>query len=210
MNEVHFFPEPHEYYARANKKYLLPSASEIISKAVDKGFHDHEAARRARHLGTAVHKLTELHDLDDLGEYDQRLSGYLLAWKLAKKELGIKKFDMIETPLADYDHWYATTPDRIYKDLSIDIKTGNKYKEHRLQTAAHLTAARANGIKIKCRMIIYIEREGFEADEHTNPFDIQAWEAALNIYKFKDERIFGRIAKFHHDITKVSCEQPKR
>jgi hypothetical protein len=118
----------------------LPSVTEILLSAgiIDRSFFTVDAALR----GTRVHEACELLDLGVLDEssVDGRISGYLDAYRKFKRESGWE-FDLVESPVSDFAHLYAGSPDRLRVGRprrEVDLKTGAFERWHPLQAAAYI------------------------------------------------------------------------
>ena len=171
-----------ENHVYTNKGKVLPGVTEIIDSAGLKPFYD-SGTTYYLDLGTAIHKLFELYGTDDLGEFIPAYQPYL-------------------------DNWIKFRRD--YKDLDetlLDIKTGQKYKWHPIQTAGYkilyeysrpqgnfievklMTDSFAGTIdrvfsstgRIKNRMVIYVSPEEYKIIEHKNEND-------LEVHQFKKTR----------------------
>jgi len=75
------FDEPSHVYRWRGE--VVPSVTQILSPLVNYAMVPPEALERARLLGQAVHRMTELHDLDDLDEdsLTPEMLPYLAGWK---------------------------------------------------------------------------------------------------------------------------------
>lgn len=179
--------ENHVYTDEKGKS--LPGVTQIIGEAGLKPSYD-SGTTYYMDLGEAIHKLLELYDKDDLGEYLPAYQPYLDAWIKFKKDYP----DLDETLL--------------------DLKTGQKYKWHPIQTAGYqilyeysrpqgkhielrLKADSFAGTidrvysstgKIKNRMAVYISLEGYKVENHKNPNDLIVFNSALTLYQFKKTR----------------------
>lgn len=75
---------------------VLPSVTQILSSMYDFKFVDPEVLQRAAVFGTAVHRVCELHDLDDLvmDSVDAALLPYLQAWQRFLREKHVKVLEV--------------------------------------------------------------------------------------------------------------------
>lgn len=179
--------ETHTYSDETGKVY--PSVTQLIDAAGLKSSYD-SGTTYYTDLGEAVHKLLELYDKDDLGEYNPAYQPYLDAWIKFKK---------------DYPGLDETIG---------EIKTGRKYKWHPIQiggyqvlyeysrpTGNHIelplnTDSFAGTIdrvysstgKIKKRINIYISPDGYKVQEYENSDDVEIFNAVLKLYKWKNTR----------------------
>lgn len=179
--------ETHTYSDENGKVY--PSVTQLIDAAGLKSTYDSGTTYYAD-LGEAVHKLLELYDKDDLGEYNPAYQPYLDSWIKFKN---------------DYPGLDETL---------LDIKTGQKYKWHPIQTAGyqvlyehhqlkgcHIELPLLNNTfagtidriysstgKIKKRMAVYISPDGYKVEDHREVNDFLVFNAALILYIFKNTR----------------------
>lgn len=139
------FDEPTHTYRFGDR--IVPSVTQVLDRAHSFGFVTAEVLAAAQDRGTFVHKLCELHDLDDLhpSEYDGTdHAGYLQAWVkfLADKR---PNWAGIERRCYSQRFSFAGTMDRcgtleqFGRDRwIIDIKTSaQKYRVWGMQTAAY-------------------------------------------------------------------------
>lgn len=185
--DINFEPEKHEYWYEG---LLIPNYSSIVGCVFGNKFEnvpDHILEAK-RILGSRVHKMAEMYDLGETFEVED-LGSYLKQWILFQKDFEIidKDFSVIEEPLFSKKNWFCCTPDRITSGGTlIDIKTGKKYKEHRLQTACQKIAVEENyNIKVKQRICIYLTPDTYKVDIHENDNDLKYWEGILNTFKWK-------------------------
>lgn len=110
MSELLFDPVEHAYTVAGKR---LPSVTQILSPLVDYSMVPRDVLERAQKLGTAVHRMTELYDLDDL-DMDclaDELVPYLTAWIKFRAESGFVP-ETIEKRLYHPALRFAGTPDR--------------------------------------------------------------------------------------------------
>ena len=176
--------ETHIYKDESGKIY--PSVTEIIGSAGLKPSYDSGTTYYVD-LGEAVHKLLELYDKDDLGEFVPAYQPYLDAWIKFRK---------------DYQGLDETI---------LDIKTGQKYKWHPIQTAGYqilyeysrpkgnhielslasdsfcgtIDRAYSSTGKIKKRMVVYISKDGYKIEPHKDQNDVYIFKAALSLFLWK-------------------------
>jgi hypothetical protein len=105
------FDEPSHVYRYDGT--VIPSVTQIIAPLSDYSMINPEVMKRAQELGTAVHRMTELHDRDDLEEesLDEEFHGDLLAWKRFKQDMNFMPLT-IECRLFDKMRGFAGTSDR--------------------------------------------------------------------------------------------------
>ena len=87
MSTLVFNEEKHEYSVSGVR---YPSVTQILAPLVDYSQVPRAVLERARKLGQAVHRMTELFDLDDLDMDDlaDELRPYLTAWIKFRAETG--------------------------------------------------------------------------------------------------------------------------
>lgn len=110
MAELLFDPIEHAYSVAGKR---VPSVTQILSPLVDYSMVPRDVLERAQKLGTAVHRMTELYDLDDL-DMDclaDELVPYLTAWIKFRAESGFVP-ETIEKRLHHPALRYAGTSDR--------------------------------------------------------------------------------------------------
>lgn len=168
----------------------VPSVSTIIMPAYDFRFVSAEAMAKASKHGTMVHKTVELFErgtlnLDTLHPF---LSDHLKQWQKFKNEC---QFTYLrgEQLVASERHQYCGTYDCDGllgdSELLLDLKTGQKYPPHALQTAGYKTAAIEMGLlppDIR-RGSLYLSRDSYELSFHTK--DTQDVPAFLGLRTFR-------------------------
>lgn len=181
-----FDAEKHEY--RWNG-VVVPSVTQILKSLglIDATWYTEEARDR----GSMIHLATALDDRGELDEssVDERIAGYLAAWRFFLAESGFA-FEEIEEPRYSMDLGYAGTADRIGKlrgSLAVgDIKTGSPEPWHRLQTAAYVTARFGNAWRVAARFVVYLSDDGkYRLITHTDPSDFFAWRACANLFNWR-------------------------
>jgi hypothetical protein len=87
MMTLLFDPVEHVYTVGARR---VPSVTQTLAPLVDYSQVPPAVLKRAQELGTAVHRMTELHDLDDLDTdaLSSELLPYLTAWMRFRAETG--------------------------------------------------------------------------------------------------------------------------
>lgn len=146
----------------------------------------------AQERGTAVHRATELDDLDDLDEdsLDPMIVPYLEAWRQFKRDTR-PVFHAIEQRVFSKRHWYAGTLDRIatlqgVRGISmLDIKTCVKVgKEVGPQTAAYAEAI--EGYRISNRFAVQLRPDGtYRLIPCKERSDWAVFHSALTLYNWK-------------------------
>jgi hypothetical protein len=139
--------------------------------------------------GSAVHKITELYDYGRLAEADERLTGFLNAYKAFLRDTGFKP-SLIEHRVVSSTHRYAGTLDRIGmigpKTALVDIKSGTPAKAAALQTAGYRMAHKEmTGEAIEIRLALRLSSDGkYSVTQYTD--------------HSKDERIFAAAVSLWH------------
>lgn len=123
--ELNFDPDTHTYKVG---NVVMPSVTTLLQPLYDFRFVNPETLQRAADFGTAVHRVCELYDLDDLvmDSVDRAISPYLRAWQQFLSEMSVKIIEVEKR----YHHTalgYAGTLDRILlvngRPSLTDIKT---------------------------------------------------------------------------------------
>jgi hypothetical protein len=186
-----FDPVEHAYTLGEKR---LPSVTQTLAPLIDYSQVPKAVLERAQQLGTAVHRLTELYDLDDLDteSLSQELMPYLTAWMRFRAETGFVP-ELIEQRYHHPALNFAGTLDRTGliggRRAVIDIK-----KMLRLgpvigvQLAAYKELCIRNGVQIEDRYGL-----GLRADRTYRlvPFkdkgDWPVFLSLLTIRNFKDK-----------------------
>lgn len=133
-------------------------------------------------LGTAVHQLTELMDRGQADRYTfhPKVEAFKPCWANVRRLVPFE-IEAIEEPEYHPDLDYAGIPDRVAiwekTRTLVEVKTGQKYPWHPLQTAPYAALA-----ECKRRLIFYLDPTkplGFTMEEHTDRADWQKFRAAL-------------------------------
>ncbi|PFH08128.1 hypothetical protein BCF11_0480 [Collimonas sp. PA-H2] len=105
-----FDTSKHEYRWNGN---VVPSVTQILSPMMNFSMLNPEVLQRAQKLGTAVHRMTELYDKDDLDtdSLSDELKPYLTAWIRFKDDCGFEPAT-IESQLYHPIHGFSGTSDR--------------------------------------------------------------------------------------------------
>ena len=153
----------------------------------------------AQDRGTAVHKATELDDLEMLDEdsLDIDLMPYLEAWRQFRADM---KFEpervekMVYHPAIRYagtlDRTGTMTWKRARRKVILDVKTGPKSRGIGLQLAAYQAALKAElGDEIKTRVSVHLKPDGkYMIEEYTDTSDLRVFLAMLTSYKWMKEK----------------------
>lgn len=188
-NKVWFEEGSHSYYADEARTQLLPYYSGIIKEVLGDKFANvpSDVLENARIRGTEVHRATQM--LDEGKSFTTDFPGHVEQWERFKLDFGMsnKKFDLIEQPLFCKELWFGITPDRIYKNTLVEIKTScQSYPEYRLQTAAQALAILENfGVKIEKRMLVFLTDSTYRTEIHAGIKDFEAWKAVNKVFQWK-------------------------
>jgi len=153
----------------------------------------------AQERGTAVHKATELDDMEILDDdsLDHDLLPYLEAWRKFKADVKFEP-ERIERIVYHPAHRYAGTLDRTgsmawgraRRKVILDLKTGPKSRGIGLQLAAYKEALKAElGDEINVRVSVHLKNDGnYFVEEYTNPSDFRVFLAMLTSYRWMKEK----------------------
>lgn len=189
MSVVEFHDASHTYRVDG---HVTPSVTQILRVIDDLSKIPAEYLERARVLGTAVHRATELFDLHDLDEasLDPMIVPYLEAWKRFRLETGFV-VEAVESRLHHAVYGYCGTLDRRGvlhgKRVVIDIKSGELYPSHGPQTAAYQKAdEHMTGAPIEARYVVQLTDTGrYSLQPMKDATDWSTFLAALTIHRFK-------------------------
>lgn len=186
-----FNADLHAYYFNGER---VPSVTQIIEPMYDFRFVKPEVLESARILGTAVHKTVELFEKGTLDEdaTPPRLIKYLDQWKAFKRDLKFDPVDMgkrMYSPTFGYagtDDTYGVMSDH-YMPVGLDIKTGQSYPAHALQTAGYKemrveTDGAANNYR---RGSIYLSETEYHLKFHDDVNDRSVFLSLLTTHKWR-------------------------
>jgi len=193
---IEFNEERHEY---KHEGRVVPGVTSVLADIglANYDYVDAETMEAAAKFGKAVHRVTELHDHNDLilKGLDPILKKYLNQWKKFLKDSGAKIIE-IERRVFCKVYFYCGTLDRVIeidgKYYVLDIKTGCKMKSHALQNAAYKYAYFNESIngEISRRLgkttyTLYLKEDSYKLEPHKDKNDINFFLSALQIYNFK-------------------------
>ncbi len=181
---MEFNAEKHEYRVDG---IVVPSVTEIIKVSLLSSQYTGNTIKMD--IGTKVHLTTQYYDNGDLDESDLHptLHDYLQSWKSFVKDFN-PKFNLVETMLYHRKFRYAGTIDRYAeiggKNTLIDIKTGQEYCWHPIQTEGYKYLLEDNGYKVDKTACVYLNHidGNYKYREHKQP---NMFLACLSIYNFK-------------------------
>jgi hypothetical protein len=182
-NNVQFDAKSHEYRVGGEK---LPSVTGLLKKAglIDTEWMDEAAMTR----GTYVHEACQYDDEGGVDEasLDPVILPYVLGWRKAKRELGLKVLE-VEQRVCHEAMRYCGTLDRVVglrgRRVLVDLKTGSPSHWHRIQTAAYAQAKRwMEPAVVLDRAALYLTAEGrYRWEAHQDRTDFEVWKAVVTL-----------------------------
>lgn len=189
-------------FDEASHRYTLdgkavPGVSEIIEAAYDFRFVDAAAMEKARDLGKKVHKTVELFEQGTLDEktlhplLHKRLDGYK-RFKDDYRYVSVAQEEKVASRKYGFcgtlDNRGLLLPAHVAdpeEELLLDVKTGDEYAPHKLQTAGYKIAA----VEMQLlnpnakRLSLYLDEDGYRVRWHThNAMDEVAFISLRNFY----------------------------
>jgi len=162
---------------------------------IEDDFYTEESRIRGRYVHQAI-MYEEREGLDE-SSVDERLAGYVAAYRGFVRDVRPGRCLLLEQPLAHRLYEYAGTPDQIREIKGhlalLDHKTGQPAPWHGLQTAAYVelayctadlwwTGATAPRLR---RYVLYLRPDGtYRLVEHTDWKDWKLFLAALAVAQF--------------------------
>lgn len=192
---LRFDAKQHRYWLGGRE---LPSVTTVL-KSVGIIDPSKYAGGDAALRGTYVAEATALLDRGELdeGAIDDRLAGYVRAWRAFVKGNGVETL-LVEERVHHPGYGYAGTLDRTVKfhclRWLIDIKTGGRERWHSLQTSAYLCCLEAIEAQTEIshhyrRAAVYLKPDGtYKLDRHDSPDDWDVFLSALNVCHWKEKR----------------------
>ncbi len=192
MSTALTFDEESHVYEMAGKR--LPSVTQLLKPLIDYSMIAADVLERARQLGQAVHRTTELYDNNDLDEdsLSEELRPYLDAWKRFRVDTGFVPIT-IEHRMSHPTLGYAGTSDRtgevkgrvavvdIKKMLTLGPAIGP-------QLAAYQEAHRKEGLDVLDRYALGLRADGtYRLQLYTDPVDWQCFLAHLTIHNWRNK-----------------------
>lgn len=173
---------------------IVPSVTQILEQIDDLWRVPPAVLEASRQLGTAVHRASELDDLNDLDEssVSTQIAPYLDAWRRFRREVPWKIVGM-EKRVFHPVHRYAGTYDRLFETPTglalVDLKSGASYPSHGPQTAAYAEAHRAEtGQHVAERYVLQVDGNGrYKLTRHADATDLPVFLSALTIYRYKQK-----------------------
>lgn len=185
MNNVIFESTEHRYFSD-NREY--PSYSKIMKHFGMIPDYDRFGNEASLNFGKAIHKLCELYDMNDLGDFDPQLepwlNGYMRFLEAYKPE-----WELIESPLVSKVWGFGGTPDRfglMKKASLVDFKSGTEDPAHAIQTGAYEILVEENlKIKVKARYSLYLLPNDFRLIPHKKQSDKSIFIGLAQAYQWK-------------------------
>lgn len=186
------FDEPTHVY-RWNG-VVAPSVTTILAPLIDYSMVNPAVLERGRQLGSAVHRMTELHDQDDLDEssLDDAMLQYLEGWKKFRRDTGFIP-DTIERRMYHPQYGYCGTSDRTgtikRQKAVVDIKKMMTLgKVIGVQLAAYQAMHNLNGEGITHRYALGLRPDGtYRLEPFLNPKDFNVFLSLLNVMNWRKE-----------------------
>ena len=189
-SQLDFNPSGHIYKLDGA---IVPSVTRILSDL--RLIPDYPQVEIYKARGRAVHLATELFDHGKLAEIDERLEGYLEAWKGFKMASGFE-CQLIEHRVFSNLFKYAGTIDRVGaldgKPTIVDIKSGAIAGYAALQTSAYRRALlESDGIEVHRRVAVQVNSTGkfkvVEYQDHAG--DDRLFLAALGVWRWREKNL---------------------
>lgn len=185
---ITFDPQAHAYTVNGKPAVSVTTALSVLQ---DWSRVDAELLQRAADFGTAVHRMVELYEQNDLdeGALDAKLKPYLdgyKAFRIAKDP----RWEFVEVPVASEALRCAGTPDLIgligKTRWCIDIKSSAHVPVTvGAQTAAYVELAKeTHGIRCAKRGCLILTPGGYKLTPLSEPSDYSLFVSALNCWRF--------------------------
>lgn len=171
----------HACYWKGKRQRAVGTILKTAARALNPWAKDEitPESRARMDRGATVHETLELFDKGTLGGFDPAIQGYIDAWSVAKKDLGVQTFTAIEEPRFSAAHGYWGILDRLAGKLVLEIKTGEaRPSSYRVQTAAYCCLW-----GVERGVVVYLNADGTYAVEHVTTDDFAAWGMALSLAK---------------------------
>ena len=199
MRNIRFDPVEGKYWDGARE---VPRVSRILEET-GHGFRGPRGSDWHKEKGTLVHRATALYDAGtlDWDSLDATIRPYVEAWKKFKSDTGCKCI-AVETILYSEDLDYAGTADRVCvlpkvsgREMILDIKSGGKTKDHRLQLGAYTAAWADAALPRVSSANVYLKPSGKYSLTLFSPEETAAnvadWLAVLAEYRRQEEDLWS-------------------
>lgn len=184
-----FDPEKHEYALDGSP---IPSVSKVIEPLYDFRFVSPENLERARQRGHAIHKTIELFEQNRLNF--ETLHPDL--WKCLEQWMDFKEVtsfvprrqeQMVYSEKYGYAGTFDTDGTMAGDEMLLDIKGGQKYEPHKIQTAAYKLAGVERGILTEnCRRAsLYITPDNWTLEFHRDEGERVVFLSLLTVLKWR-------------------------
>lgn len=188
---LEFIESDHSYWVDG---VSVPGVTDLLRPITDYSKVPPDLLARGQQMGTAVHRLTELYDRDDLDmdSLDPIFLPYLDAWKKFRSETGFVP-DTIEHQMHHPTLRYAGTSDRtgIVKGeyAVIDIKKMMVLgPQIGVQLAAYAELHKSEGRKVKRRYALGLRPDGtYRLVEYTEKSDWTVFVSLLNLRSWREK-----------------------
>jgi hypothetical protein len=200
MTDLIFDPTEHTYTVGTQR---VPGVTATLAPLVDYSMIPKAVLERAQQLGTAVHRMTELYDLDDLDEegLSDELLPFLTAWRKFRAETGFVP-ELIEKRFHHPALRFAGTLDRtglisgrralvdIKKMLTLGPVVG-------VQLAAYAELCRVNGHEVQDRYGLGLRKDGtYRLVPFTDKGDWPVFLSLLTLRNYKDKHGLAEFGGF--------------
>jgi hypothetical protein len=173
VNPVIFDEKEHTYEL---DNVFYDSTTQILRKFGLYPEYEKYGNENSRDFGSKLHRLLELYDKNDLGDYDNAMDPWLNGYKRFL-EAYQPRWELIEYPMVSKLWGFAGAPDRVgivrSRNAVVDLKSGSEIPANELQTAAYqvLYEETFKGAKIKDRYTLIILPDDFRLIPHTHKAD---------------------------------------
>jgi hypothetical protein len=187
-----FDEKSHSYFWKGVR---VPGVTSILQPVQDYSMVNADVLLAAQQRGTAVHRMTELYDQDDLDEdfLELGMLPYLKAWKNFRANSGFVP-DSIEQRMYHPGLKYCGTPDRAglidRRRAVLDIKSmftpGSPVIGLQLAAYKELYNVNTMGGKIEDRYALHLRHDGtYRLFPYTDPTDWTVFVSLLNLMNWK-------------------------
>lgn len=184
---IEFDPDTHTYRVDGA---VVPSVTQILAPLHDFAGIPADVLDNAADRGTAVHKATELYDLELLDEesLDDEVAAYLEGYRRFRADTGFEP-ERVETRVHSARYGYAGTLDRTgrlgRRKVLIDIKSGAQSPVTGPQTAAYQQALEEmTGAKVSRRYGLYLSPGDYRLVPYDERSDWHVFVSALSVFNF--------------------------
>lgn len=183
--QLQFVAEGHRYTLNGVQ---IPSVTQVIDAL---GMAPLYPPGPYRVRGTVVHEATGLFDRGIEFEAGDVILGYVESYRKALANFPFE-WEAIEERLFDSSLLFAGTIDRRGrlrgKKVIADIKTGQTGRETALQTAGYAILAGDPLTYDRYKILLNGDGSCGKVERYPDPFDIQGFLAALNLYKWRNRK----------------------